>query len=66
MRSREFIMKDAYSFHLSMDSLQETYDAMYQAYTNIFNGLGLSFRRSFKRASSGPYFSQRPVSCHNF
>jgi prolyl-tRNA synthetase len=44
MRSREFIMKDAYSFHLSMDSLQETYDAMYQAYTNIFNGLGLSFR----------------------
>ncbi|MDC9729069.1 MAG: proline--tRNA ligase [Methyloprofundus sp.] len=44
MRSREFIMKDAYSFHLSMDSLQETYDVMYQAYTNIFNGLGLSFR----------------------
>jgi len=44
MRSREFIMKDAYSFHLSYDSLQETYDVMYQAYTNIFTGLGLNFR----------------------
>ncbi len=44
MRSREFIMKDAYSFHLNMDSLQETYDAMYQAYSNIFNSLGLNFR----------------------
>ncbi len=44
MRSREFIMKDAYSFHLSTDSLQETYAVMYQAYTNIFNGLGLNFR----------------------
>ena len=44
MRSREFIMKDAYSFHLSNESLQQTYDVMYQAYTNIFNGLGLNFR----------------------
>ena len=44
MRSREFIMKDAYSFHLNKDSLQETYDVMYQAYTNIFSGLGLNFR----------------------
>lgn len=44
MRSREFIMKDAYSFHLDHDSLQITYDAMYQAYTNIFNHLGLNFR----------------------
>lgn len=44
MRSREFIMKDAYSFHLDQESLQETYDAMYQAYTNIFNHLGLKFR----------------------
>ncbi len=44
MRSREFIMKDAYSFHLDQDSLQVTYDAMYQAYTNIFNHLGLTFR----------------------
>ncbi len=44
MRSREFIMKDAYSFHLNADSLQETYDIMHQAYTNIFSGLGLNFR----------------------
>ncbi|MGZ8222316.1 MAG: proline--tRNA ligase, partial [Methylobacter sp.] len=44
MRSREFIMKDAYSFHLDHESLQLTYDAMHQAYTNIFNYLGLKFR----------------------
>lgn len=44
MRSREFIMKDAYSFHLDHESLQVTYEAMYQAYTNIFNHLGLKFR----------------------
>ena len=44
MRSREFIMKDAYSFHLSKESLQETYDVMHQAYSNIFSGLGLNYR----------------------
>ncbi len=44
MRSREFIMKDAYSFHLDQASLQETYDAMHQAYTTIFNRFGLKFR----------------------
>ncbi|MGZ5050580.1 MAG: proline--tRNA ligase [Methylobacter sp.] len=44
MRSREFVMKDAYSFHLDQESLQETYDAMYRAYSNIFNHLGLKFR----------------------
>ncbi|ORU93237.1 MAG: proline--tRNA ligase [Cycloclasticus sp. symbiont of Bathymodiolus heckerae] len=44
MRSREFIMKDAYSFHLSDESLQQTYDRMFQAYTNIFTRLGLNFR----------------------
>ncbi|MDP3877091.1 MAG: proline--tRNA ligase [Methylobacter sp.] len=44
MRSREFIMKDAYSFHLDHESLQLTYEAMHQAYTNIFNYLGLNFR----------------------
>ncbi|MDD5412868.1 MAG: proline--tRNA ligase [Methylobacter sp.] len=44
MRSREFIMKDAYSFHLDQESLQETYDVMHQAYTNVFNHLGLKFR----------------------
>lgn len=44
MRSREFVMKDAYSFHLDQESLQETYDLMYQAYSNIFNRFGLKFR----------------------
>ena len=44
MRAREFIMKDAYSFHLDQDSLQQTYDVMFQAYSNIFTRLGLEFR----------------------
>jgi prolyl-tRNA synthetase len=44
MRSREFVMKDAYSFHLNQESLQQTYDVMHQAYTNIFNRFGLKFR----------------------
>ncbi|WP_372863317.1 proline--tRNA ligase [Spongiibacter sp.] len=44
MRSREFIMKDAYSFHNDQQSLQATYDAMHAAYTNIFTRLGLDFR----------------------
>jgi prolyl-tRNA synthetase len=44
MRAREFIMKDAYSFHLDQESLQQTYDAMYLAYSNIFSRLGLKFR----------------------
>ena len=44
MRAREFIMKDAYSFHLDQASLQETYDVMYQAYSNIFSRIGLEFR----------------------
>jgi len=44
MRSREFIMKDAYSFHVDQASLQETYDVMYEAYCRIFTRLGLNFR----------------------
>ena len=44
MRAREFLMKDAYSFHLTDASLAETYAAMYQAYTRIFTRLGLTFR----------------------
>ncbi|MPS49341.1 proline--tRNA ligase [Methylobacillus sp.] len=44
MRAREFVMKDGYSFHTSLESLQQTYDIMYQAYSNIFNRLGLKFR----------------------
>ena len=44
MRSREFIMKDAYSFHANQDSLQETYERMHGAYSKIFSRLGLDFR----------------------
>lgn len=44
MRGREFIMKDAYSFHVDHASLQETYDRLHQAYSNIFTRLGLQFR----------------------
>ena len=44
MRSREFIMKDAYSFHINEASMHETYDVMYDAYTRIFTRLGLNFR----------------------
>ena len=44
MRSREFIMKDAYSFHVDQASLQETYDVMYDTYCRIFTRLGLDFR----------------------
>ena len=44
MRGREFIMKDAYSFHTSRESLQETYDVMYQTYCAIFDRLGLEYR----------------------
>ncbi len=44
MRSREFIMKDAYSFHTSQQSLEQTYDDMYQAYSRIFERMGLDFR----------------------
>src|SRR5579859_2728871 len=44
MRAREFLMKDAYSFHLTQESLGETYDVMYQAYARIFTRLGLKFR----------------------
>ena len=44
MRSREFIMKDAYSFHKNEESLEETYGSMYEAYTRIFQRLGLRFR----------------------
>lgn len=44
MRSREFIMKDAYSFHLDMASLDDTYQAMHRAYCAIFDRLGLNYR----------------------
>ncbi len=44
MRAREFLMKDAYSFHLDQKGLQEGYDAMHRAYTAIFTRLQLKFR----------------------
>jgi prolyl-tRNA synthetase len=44
MRSREFVMKDAYSFHMDRECLQKTYDEMYAAYNRIFSRLGLDFR----------------------
>ncbi len=44
MRAREFIMKDAYSFHLDAESMQATYERMHEAYTRIFERLGLDFR----------------------
>ncbi|MDT0604798.1 proline--tRNA ligase [Thalassotalea castellviae] len=44
MRGREFLMKDAYSFHLSDDCLKQTYQIMFDAYCRIFERLGLDFR----------------------
>ena len=44
MRSREFIMKDGYSFHIDSESLQQTYDVYYDTYCKIFDRLGLDYR----------------------
>ncbi len=44
MRGREFLMKDAYSFDVDQESALKAYDAMYEAYQNIFNRLGLDYR----------------------
>lgn len=52
LRGREFIMKDAYSFHATRESLDETYDDMYRAYSNIFSRLGLNFRAVIADAGS--------------
>lgn len=51
MRAREFLMKDSYSFHLDQASLNEEYKKIGQAYDNIFNKLGLDYRKV--RADSG-------------
>jgi len=51
MRAREFIMKDAYSFHIDQPSLNETYQVMFDTYSRIFTRLGLEFRPV--RADSG-------------
>ncbi len=44
MRAREFMMKDAYSFHANFESLEQTYRVMYETYSRIFTRLGLQFR----------------------
>lgn len=44
MRAREFLMKDAYSFHIDKNSLEQTYEIMYAAYSRILQRLGLNFR----------------------
>lgn len=44
MRAREFLMKDAYSFHPTQESLQKTYDTMHATYSKIFSRIGLDFR----------------------
>ncbi len=58
MRSREFLMKDAYSFHHDGPSLEDTYQKMYQAYSTIFTRLGLNFRAVLADTGSiGGHFS---------
>lgn len=52
LRGREFIMKDAYSFHATRESLDATYDDMYKAYSAIFSRLGLNFRAVIADAGS--------------
>ncbi len=44
MRAREFLMKDAYSFHADQDCLQSTYEVMHQTYCNVFDRIGLDYR----------------------
>ncbi len=44
MRAREFLMKDAYSFHIDTECLEKTYNEMYEAYCNIFDKVGLKYR----------------------
>ncbi|HHH37987.1 MAG TPA: proline--tRNA ligase, partial [Sedimenticola sp.] len=62
MRAREFLMKDAYSFHTTQDSLQQTYDAMYRAYSRIFERCGLTFRAV--QADSGAIGGSRSHEFH--
>ena len=62
MRAREFLMKDAYSFHLDQASLQAGYQAMYDAYVRIFTRLGLKFRAVL--ADSGSIGGSRSQEFH--
>lgn len=52
LRGREFLMKDAYSFHMSDETLDETYQAMNQAYSKIFSRLGLNYKTIIGDAGS--------------
>ena len=52
MRAREFLMKDAYSFHLDTESLNDTYNVMHQTYCNIFERIGLDYRPVFADTGS--------------
>jgi prolyl-tRNA synthetase len=62
MRAREFIMKDAYSFHIDQASLEETYQSMAETYTRIFSRLGLRFRPV--QADSGEIGGSRSQEFH--
>ncbi len=62
MRAREFIMKDAYSFHIDQASLEETYQCMADAYSRIFSRLGLRFRPV--QADSGDIGGSRSQEFH--
>ena len=62
MRAREFIMKDAYSFHMDQASLEEGYRAMYDAYCRVFQRLGLDFRAV--EADSGAIGGKRSHEFH--
>ncbi|WP_067563677.1 proline--tRNA ligase [Halofilum ochraceum] len=62
MRSREFVMKDAYSFDLSPEGLQASYDRMYDAYRRIFDRLGLEYRAV--EADSGAIGGSRSMEFH--
>lgn len=67
MRAREFIMKDAYSFHLDQKSLQETYEVMYHTYQQILKRLGLNFRAVLADTGSigGSYSHEFQVLAHS-
>ncbi|SFV87717.1 Prolyl-tRNA synthetase, bacterial type [hydrothermal vent metagenome] len=62
MRSREFIMKDAYSFHLGQDSLQAEFDKMHDTYCRIFERLGLDYRPVL--ADSGSIGGENSIEFH--
>lgn len=62
MRSREFVMKDSYSFHLDNESMQEEFDKMHSTYCNIFARLGLDFRPVL--ADSGSIGGENSIEFH--